>query len=445
MDIFSRKFLKKFRHDPGDALHLLKKRGSIVWYNMASFLVFWRVVFSEYMLNHCLTRASALAFILLLTLIPLVASTAFMFASLVEVRPDQVESFFTILLPFAPQTVLYYLSTFFTNAQKLRGLGIGTLILVTVGLFGTVEESLNNIWKVARSRSFFLRLRTFTMVMVYSPIFFLASFQFRRSLQFDLVSESFAPLDIVPFLLMVLAFTTLIWFVPNTRVHFRSAFLGGLIAGLLFELERRGFGTYVRLSIQTQTIYGAFGILPLFLISLWMVSLIVLFGAQIAYVNQNFRPLLRSKKRWDRRVSDYKTYITFRIMLDCVTSFTLKRPPPSLKEITSRYELTEAQAMGMLKWLIHAGYLHNVGTRDEFVPTRDFSDTPVKVVLDAIEDQGRRVPNTPDDFTRNYVASLMQKAKVHTGTPLEELTFEVMISELVEGERHTAKVAAMVC
>lgn len=444
MYMFSRKFWNDFINDPREALDALKLQESKVWYHIINFVIYWRVVFSEYGLNHCLTRGSAMAFALLLTLIPLVASAAFMFASLTEVNASQVERLFAFFLPFAPQTVLNYLSTFFMNAQKLKGLGIGVLIIVAVGLFGTVEESLNTIWKVSRSRSFFVRLRTFTMVMVYSPILFLASFQFRRNMRIDLVSGYFPPLDFVPFILMVLAFTSLIWFVPNMKIKFRSAILGGLIAGILFELERRLFGSYVRLSIQTQTIYGAFGILPLFLISLYLVSCFVLFGAQVAYVHQNYLPLLRAKKRWDRRVGDYKTYIAFRMMLDCIEAFMKKKAPPALSYFTSNYELTEAQALGILKWLVNQGFLHNVNGKDSYVPSRDFSKTPIKDVLDAIEDQNRRIPSTPDDFDKSYVASLMEKTKIHTGTALDELTFEEMLSELEQGRKRAERVAAIV-
>jgi membrane protein len=441
MYIFSRKFLYEFRNDPREALDNLKLQKSRFWYYIISFIVFWRVVFSEYGLNHCLTRGSAMAYALLLTLIPLVASAAFMFASLTDVKAEQVEKLFAFFLPFAPQTVLNYLSTFFINAQKLKGIGLGVLIVVAVGLFGSVEESVNTIWKVSRSRSFFTRLRTFTMVMVYSPILILTSFQFRRSLRLDLVSGY---LNFVPFLLMVLAFTSLIWFVPNTKVRFRSAFLGGLISGVLFELERRLFGTYVEMSIQAQTIYGTFWILPMFLLSLFLVSLFVLFGAQVAYVNQNFLPLLRAQKRWDRRVGDYKTYIAFRMMLDCVEAFIKRKTPPPLDFFTARYELTDPQALGILKWLVNQGFLHNVSSsRDSYVPSRDFSDTPVKEVLDAIEDQNRRIPTSPDDFDKYFVASLLQKTKECSGSSTGDMTFKMMIAELENGRMHAERLGAI--
>ncbi len=431
MYLFSRAFFRDFFNNPGDVLLVLRQRKSRIAFQIIRFLLFWRVTFSEYSLNHCITRSCALAYALLLTIIPLVTTAAFMVSGFIDVQPEQVRQFFKLLLPFAPDTVLEYIAIFFVNARQIRGVGIIVLIVVAVGLFGGVEESLNTIWKVTRSRSFFIRLRTFTMVMVYSPLLFLMSFQFRRSQWFDLLSAHFLPLDAVPFLLMVLAFSSLMAFVPNTRVNFLSACIGGLIAALLFEAERRCFGMFVLMSIQTQTVYGAVGILPLFLISLFFAALITLFGAQVSYVLQNFRPLLRAKKRWDRRVGDYKTYITFRMMLDCVGAFYRKRRPPALLYFCTKYELSDMQALGILNWLIHEGFLHTVGGRKvAYVPTRDFSQTPVKEVLDAVEKQNRRIPTSPDDPARDIVADILAKLSVDCGESLRTLTFGHLIESV---------------
>ncbi|MBN1577043.1 MAG: YihY family inner membrane protein [Chitinispirillaceae bacterium] len=431
MYLFSRSYFKDVWHNPGDAIANLKCRKSRFWCHITRFFIFWRIVLSEYGLNSCITRSSSLAYALLLAIVPLVTTSAFMIAGLVEVQPEQVREVFAVLLPFAPDTVLEYITLFFINAQKLRGVGIVVLIVVAIGLFGSVEESYNTIWKVTRSRSLAVRLRTFTMVMVYSPILFLLSFQFRRSAWFDLVSGYFVPLDAVPFLFTVLAFTSLIVFVPNTRVRFGAASAGGLVSGLLFEAERRLFGRFVMMSIQTQTIYGAVGMLPLFLISLFLAALIILFGAQAAYVFQNFRPLLRAKRRWDRRVGDYKTYITFRMMLDCVEAFMRKRHPPALLYFSTKYELTDAQALGILNWLIHDGFLHTVGDRKTgYVPTRDFSTTPVIEVINAIENQNRRVPKMPDDVGREFVQTMLGAIAEHCSMMMKELTFATLIERI---------------
>jgi uncharacterized BrkB/YihY/UPF0761 family membrane protein len=94
MYLFTKKFWDDIRSDPREAVDSLKTRRSRLWYHVVKFVVFWRVVFSEYRLNHCLTRASALAFGLLLTLIPLVVTAALLWSGFLEVKPEQVENLF---------------------------------------------------------------------------------------------------------------------------------------------------------------------------------------------------------------------------------------------------------------------------------------------------------------------------------------------------------------
>jgi membrane protein len=284
------------------------------------------------------------------------------------------------------------------------------------------------------------------MAMVYSPILFSLSFIIRHSHWFGPAADHFFPIDALPFFLMSLAFTSLIWFVPYTKVRFSSALLGGLIAAVLFEMERQGFGMYVRMSIQTQTMYGTFGILPLFLISLFVVCIFMLFGTQVAYVHQNFRALLRAQKRWDRRVGDYRTYLTFRIFTDAVSAFIRKKKPPNLSCYIHKYELTEPQASGLLNWLIHAGMLHCTAgkTGDGYVPTRDFSQQQVGEILNEIKAQDLRITATPDDYTREFVKSLLHNSQGSFTTPAEQMTFETMIASLEEGEKRFLKVSAMV-
>jgi membrane protein len=435
MFLFSRLFLHDFLNNPRQALETLKERRSRFAFPIIKFIIFWRMVFSEYFLNHCITRASALAYVLLLTLIPLLAAIAIMAASIMDIHPKEVESLLTHFLPFAPATVLEYISRFFSNAKKLRGIGIFAFIIVSVGLFGLVEESLNTIWKVVHSRSFFIRLRSFTMVMVYSPVLFFASFKLRGSGWLDLMPGYLFLLDVIPFLLMVLAFTMLLWLVPNIKVPFRSAFIGGVIAGGLFEFERHWFHQYVHFSLQTQNIFGTFGVLLFFLISLFLVSLFTLFGAQVAYVHQYFHPLLRAKTRWDRRVGDYKTYFALRIMIDAVASFALRKKPPSLQYLMKKYEMTESQAHGVVTSLINAGYLHAINGKDAYAPARDFMKTPVMEVIGSIEDENRKIPVTPNDFTKDYCARLIASVKTRKG-PSEagELLFERLIAEIDKGE-----------
>lgn len=419
-------------HSPGAAIDAARTKWGRVFYWPVTFAVFLRVLVSEYRQNHCTSRASGIAFVLLITLIPLIATAAILVAGIVEVSPEQVERVITLFLPFAPPTVTDYIITFFVNARKLRGIGIVVLVVMAMSLFNIIEQSLNAIWKVVRARSFFQRLRTFTMVVVYSPILFFFSYQLRHSGIFGVLPRDIFLMRLPPIIFTTLAFAVMFWFIPNTQVRRTSAILGGIISCMLFELERWGFGYYVKYSIQTQTIYGTFGLVVFFLLSLYFIAILFLLGAQVAYVHQSFRPLLRGAQRWDRRVGDYRSYITLRMMIDCVRSFIKKAPPPTLEYFCERYELTSPQAMGILNWLIHEKFIHQTYGSKEFVPARDFSQDPVSAVFSAIEDQYHRISISPRDYTREYLTKYMREYSRRQCE--DDMTFGELVIMLDRGE-----------
>jgi membrane protein len=396
------------------------------------------MVVSEFMLNQCITRASGLAFTLLFTLIPLLAFAAFLLGSTKE-----LQALLGKFLPFAPPLLLQYIDKFVTNAQKLQGIGITVLIVMSVGLFGAVEESLNTIWKAASARSYFSKLRTFTMVMIYSPLLFFASFSFRRSVWFNFISDYFFPLDLLPVLFTFFAFTVLIWFIPNTRVRFRSALLGGVVAGTLFEAVRRGFASYVILSVQTQTIFGIFGIIPFFLASLFLISLVFLLGTEISYVYQNFFPLLRAKRRWNRRVDNHKSYVALRFLIDILTAFIKKADPPKLDYLLRKYELTEIQARGLTKSLSVAGYVNELGDNKGFVPKFDYTKERIKTALDAVENESRNILHIPDDYVKTCLTQFLRAEKCFVDPALEHATFEELVAHLEEKKKSTGTFIAV--
>ena len=443
MILFSLSFWKTFASNPKEALEFLRKNNSRIAGPLLRLVVFVRIVFGEYLMNNCIIRAGAVAFALLLTLIPLLVCVSFMLTKVMDVKLPIMERVVAFFLPFAPQQILANLGVFFANAQKVKGLGIGVLIIVTLGLFATFEESLNTIWKVNRSRSFFVRLRTFTMVMVYSPIFFFASFQVRRNMGLDIKQFYIYSLDVLSFVLTVLAFTVFTWIVPNTKVKFKFAILGGCVSGVLFELERQWFTAYMSFNPQTLTIYGAFGIFMFFLISLFLAACFILFGAEVAFVGQNFRPLLRARRRWDRRIGDCKTYISLRVLVDVVKAFMSKKRPPAIAYYMRKYEMTETQTQGIINSLVKAGYLHVVngdsGLRESYVPSRDFSQVRVREVLDFIEEENRCVPTTPDDYARACVAAVIAGVKQRPSSQADDLTFAGLIAEIDAGEDRLEK------
>ena len=66
--------------------------------------------------------------------------------------------------------------------------------------------------------------------------------------------------------------------VPNCRVRFRDALVGGLLTTLFFEAAKRFFTTIVA-QREHAAVYGTFAAVPLFLTWLYLVWVLILSGA----------------------------------------------------------------------------------------------------------------------------------------------------------------------
>jgi uncharacterized BrkB/YihY/UPF0761 family membrane protein len=88
----------------------------------------------------------------------------------------------------------------------------------------------------------------------------------------------------VPFALTIVALGLLYYALPNQQVRAGDAAIGGLVAGILFELTKRAFGLYVTHIGAYHAIYGAFATVPIFLMWVYLSWLVVLMGAVLVAV-----------------------------------------------------------------------------------------------------------------------------------------------------------------
>jgi membrane protein len=95
---------------------------------------------------------------------------------------------------------------------------------------------------------------------------------------------------LVPYLLVIAAFTFVYLFIPNTQVRFWPALVGGVAGGIVWQTAGWLFAVFVVSSGQYAAIYSGFAILILililFMIWLYVSWLVLLFGASVAFYVQ---------------------------------------------------------------------------------------------------------------------------------------------------------------
>lgn len=309
--------------------------------------------------------AGSLTFTTTLTIVPLFAVALALFTAFplfVEFR-GAVENFVLKALPGQiADTVLGYINEFALKATRLTALGLIFLAVTAVAMMVTVERVLNDIWRVKNRRSLTRRVLMYWAILTLGPLLVGASLS-ASSYLWSLSSDAIAQLprlirgalDYVPVIISGFAYAALYVFVPNRSVAWRDALIGGFIAAIVAELLKDSFGVFVSRG-TTGSIYGAFAVLPLFLIWMYLSWYAVLFGAAITAT----LPRLRATRFSDelRAGNQFVTAVALlKILLEAKCGKTPAMPPSALaRQIRTSVDETE-QTLEMLERL---GYVRQL-------------------------------------------------------------------------------------
>jgi membrane protein len=162
------------------------------------------------------------------------------------------------------------------------------LAVTALAMIITVDRVLNDIWRVRDRRPFAQRVLIYWAILSLGPVLIGASLSassYLWSLSADAVQQMprlpRTLLDYAPVVLSGLAYAALYVFVPNRSVAWRDALIGGFIAAVLAEVVKGTFGVFVSRGV-IRSVYGAFAVLPFFLVWVYLSWYVLLFGAAIA-------------------------------------------------------------------------------------------------------------------------------------------------------------------
>lgn len=246
-------------------------------------------------------QAMSLVYTTLLSLVPLVA-VSFSVLKGFGVHNQVEPMLMSLLAPLGEkgQEVTVKIIEFVENTKAgvLGSLGLVLLFYTVVSLIQKIERSFNFTWRISKSRPFKQRFGDYLSVVLLGPLLIFSAIgvtatvmgsSFVRELMtyegIGWLVTIFARL--LPYLLVIAAFTVIYIFVPNTRVTVRAAFIGACVAGVLWETVGWAFASFVVGSAKYTAIYSAFATLIFFMIWLYLCWMILLIGASIAFYVQN--------------------------------------------------------------------------------------------------------------------------------------------------------------
>lgn len=357
--------------------------------------------------DKCYLRASALTFYTLLSVVP-AAALAFGVAKGFGLQ-KLLEKELIDKLKGQEEVVNQIINFANSMLEKTRGgliAGIGVVLLfwLIIKLLGNIEESFNDIWGIKQARTYGRKLSDYLSVMLICPVLLILSGSITVFIttQITQITQKIDLLGVLspiislllkslPLCVIWLLFTFVYIFMPNTKVHFRAGLLGGIVAGLIYQIVQLAYITFQIGVSNYGAIYGSFAALPLFLIWLQLSWLIVLFGAEISFAFQNvdtyeFEPdCLRVKPA-------FKRLLALRIAHSCIKNFSNGDKPRSAEQISHDLEIPIRLVNQILFELVQCSVLSEARDTSEsealFQPATNIDKFSINYVIQALEGLG---------------------------------------------------------
>ena len=252
-------------------------------------LNFFRYVTSQFQAHGCRQSAAALTYMTLFALVPMLTVMHSMF-SLVPVFQGvggQVEAWvYANFLPSSGREISVYLREFSSQALSLSGLGVAMLMLTAYLMLMSIEVTFNAIWATSGARRGLNGFLVYWAILSLTPVLLASAFIMKTYLlSFNLLVNEIEALgalgsvfSCLPGLMTWMAFSPLFFAVPNCRVRLRYALWGGLVTSLMLILVKWLFALIMTHSSYT-TVYGAFALIPLLLMWVYLLWFLILLGA----------------------------------------------------------------------------------------------------------------------------------------------------------------------
>lgn len=230
--------------------------------------------------------------------------------------------------------------------------GAFSLILIVLLLFKSVEDAFNDIWGVRFGRSVLMRIIFYWTVLTAGAVLFFAALALLGATAAVTVFDSsiarkigelpggIEMLKVTKWSLPIFSATllagllTLVYrIVPNTRVFWRAAFVGGLVVTALLLLNNFVALFYVRRVFLTKSLYGGLALPIVLMLGLYVFWLYLLIGGVISYAVQNVH-FRNSQAAWSQLTERMRERLTLVVLLTIGRRFQASMPPVTASQLS---------------------------------------------------------------------------------------------------------------
>ena len=416
---------------------------------------FAAIVWKGFVGNRCLTRAAALAYATVLALVPLLAIGLSVSTSVLkDDSAERIEDFIDRLVStVAPQLSLQEGDDTADRMQLVKAiqdginkiesgtLGITAFIafaFIAISLLSTVEGTFNDIWGVRRSRAWLARTIAYWAFLTLGPLLLFAAIGMTGVGEFAKLGKSIEVLSLFRgYIAFGLSFVVLCgicslcyYLLPNTRVDWKAALLGGAVAGLILQLNNHFSAVYVSRVLTAHRIYGSLSIIPLFLFGLYLSWTIMLFGAQVAASFQKRHTDPQLATRWTG--SRARETLALRLITSIGARFHAGQEAPGVSDLATELSLPDSLIHELVSVLGEANLLRATSAPIVYLPARPLESINVHHVLEAMRgsiDAGSASGHPAFD---SHLAARLESIALIERKAAENLTILSLVRQLAE-------------
>lgn len=424
------------------------------------FVLFWLMVVKSFVHNRCPVRASALAYTTLLAIIPMLAVGLGIATNFIQAEGIQpVEELVNKLVgEVAPQLGLMpngtdgvaareevvikitdFIATIHGGALGLSGT-IG-LIATAILLLSNIEATFNDIWGVHRGRNWLARVIQYWTAITLGPLLAILAIGLTVGGRFQAMQERLNGIpmlgdilfNITPLVVLILAFTLIYQLMPNTKVHWQAALVGGLTAGLLWHLNSHFNVLFASKVLTASKIYGPLSVIPVILIGLYFSWLIVLLGGQVSYAFQNRRTYLQEKQA-ELVNQRGREFVAMRTMVRLARAFQTGNKPPTAIELADALDVPTRLVMQVLGLLGASNLVIEVagGREPGYAPARPLDQITMRAILDSLRTSTGQELTTTEGAERDFLREAFDGIRTCEDRAAETLTLESLAAESPE-------------
>jgi membrane protein len=330
-----------------------------------------------------------------------------------------------------------------TDLKALGFVGLIVLLAAVIRLLGSIEGSFNEIWGVRKARSWVRKLSDYMTMVIVTPMFLVVAIGvttaaqnrgvsafFRERLSLGFVIEGL--LHSLPLLLGWLAFTLMYLVMPNRRGKFSSAALGGFVAATLWQLS-----LVIQIQLQIgianySPIYASFAALPVFLVWVQTSWVIVLFGAELAFAHES-EPEYRGIAAYQTHYQAFKEQVALRALTRISAAFLSGSEPPNAGTIAAQLGISPREVREIVDQMQRGGLVAPVDPsaagHTGFLPARDPGLLTIVDVLAVLRGEGRDARIEPQGELDRHVDRLQTQLDAEARSSAFNRTLRDLVEE----------------